>query len=95
MLWLIFATYLVNSFETYLEDGSFSVDNPVHEVDDSGDSNLDKIKSMSNTFINAISFRVVGLPDIISLLFFTVPTLIFAYMSIDILIAFLDAILPF
>lgn len=95
MLWLIFATFLVNSAEAYLQDGSFTVDNGITQVDTTGDSDLDQIRNMGETFISAIGFQVVGLPAIISLIFFTIPTLILAYMSLDMLIALLNAIIPF
>lgn len=95
MLWLIFATFLVNAFEVYLADGTFSVDNPIGEVVTDADTEVGTIKSMGLTFINAISFRVNGLPMIASLLFFTVPTMIIAYMTLELLIKMLDAIIPF
>ena len=95
MIWLIFATYLVNTFDTYLGDDTFSVDNPINEIDTTGESDFDNVKGMANTFLSAISFQINGLPFIVSLLFFTIPTMIFAFMSIDILIALLNAVIPF
>jgi len=95
MLWLLFATYLVSSFDAYLGDGSFSVDNPIGEIDTDADTEVGTVKSMGLTFINAVSFNVNGLPFIFSLFFFTIPTFILAYMTLEIFIKMLDAIIPF
>ena len=95
MLWLLFATYLVNAFEVYMGDNTFSVENPIGEIDTDADTEVGTVKSMGVTFINAVSFNVVGLPFIFSLLFFTIPSFILAFMSIEILIKILEAIIPF
>lgn len=95
MLWLLFATYLVNAFDVYMDDGTFSVDNPIGAIDTDADTEVGTVKSMGLTFINAVSFNITGLPFIFSLLFFTVPTFILAYMTIEIFIKMLDAIIPF
>ena len=95
MLWLLFATFLVNAFDEYTADGSFSVNNPIGEVDTDADTEVGTIKSMSLTFINAVSFNIVGLPFIFSLIFFTIPTFMLAYMTLEIFIKMLDAIIPF
>lgn len=95
MLWLLFATYLVNAFDVYMDDGTFSIDNPIGEVITDADTEVGTVKSMGLTFINAVSFQVNGLPMIVSLLAFTVPTMILAYMTIEILIKILDAVIPF
>lgn len=95
MLWLLFATFLVNSFDAYLGDASFGVENPIGEVDTDADTEIGTVKSMSLTFINAVSFRVTGLPFIFALIFFTVPTFVLAFMTLEIFIKMLDAIIPF
>ena len=95
MLWLLFATYLVNAFDVYMGDATFSVDNPIGEVVTEADTDIGTIESMGLTFINAVSFKVNGLPMIVSLLAFTVPTMMLSYMAIEILIKILDAIIPF
>ena len=95
MLWLLFATYLVNAFDVYMGDDTFSVENPIGEIDTDADTEVGTVKSMGVTFINAVSFNVVGLPFIFSLLFFTIPSFILAFMSIEILIKILEAIIPF
>jgi len=95
MLWLLFATYLVNAFEVYMEDGTFSVENPIGEIDSDAETEVGTVKSMGVTFINAVQFKIIGLPFIFALIFFTIPTFILAYMSIEILIKILDAIIPF
>jgi len=95
MLWLLFATYLVNAFDVYLDDDTFSVDNPIGEIVTDADTEVGTIKSMGLTFINAISFNVNGLPFIFAFIFFTVPTFIIAYMTLELLIKMLDAIIPF
>ena len=95
MLWLLFATYLVDAFDVYMADGTFSVDNPIGEVITDADTEVGTVKSMGLTFINAVSFQVNGLPLIVSLIAFTVPTMILAYMTLEILIKILDAVIPF
>jgi hypothetical protein len=86
MAWLMMSTYVVNSFETYLNDGRFGVENEVQEVSTDGDTFLDQAGSLLSTFQNAVFFNVDGLPAIVSLICFTIPALIFAYMLFDALV---------
>ena len=95
MLWLLFATFLVNAFDEYTGDGSFGVNNPIGEIDTDADTEVGTVKSMALTFINAVSFNIVGLPFIFSLIFFTIPSFMLVYMTLEILIKMLDAIIPF
>ena len=95
MLWLLFATYLVNAFDSYLDDDTFGVDNPIGDIGDEGDNNFETANNFARTLINAIFFQVNGLPFVVSLIFFTTPSFILAFMTLDMLIALINAILPF
>jgi len=93
--WLLLATFIVNSFEAYLGDGEFSIDNPIVDVATDGDDNEQSAKTMLATFVSAVSFQMNGLPVIFALVLFTVPTFILMFLSIELLIKFLDAVIPF
>lgn len=95
MLWLLFATYLVNAFEVYMDDETFSITNPIGDIEADGETDVGTVKNMGLTFINAVTFQVDGLPVIFAVIFFTAPSFVLAYMTLEILIKMLDAIIPF
>ena len=96
MAWLLFATFLVNAFDVYLDNDDFGVENPIDDVAvDGDDGTIDSARGFLKTFTSAVSFQVTGLPAIVSLFLFTIPTFILAYMTLELLIKFLSAIIPF
>ena len=95
MCWLLLATYIVDMADSYLANDDFNVENRVLEVSGDGETELEQMKSLGSTLLSAIFFNVTGLPAIVSLICFTVPSFIFSFMAIDMLLTFLEAVIPF
>ena len=95
MAWLLMATYIVDSFSAYTGDDSFSVENPINDISTEGDNDSQKISSMVSTFFSAMTLQVTGLPNILALIMFTVPSFILMFMTLEITIKILDAVIPF
>ena len=95
MAWLLMATFIVDSFGVYLGDASISVENPINEISTEGDNDAQKLSSMVNTFFSALTLQVTGLPDILAIIMFGVPSFILMFMTLELTIKILDAVIPF
>ena len=95
MAWLLMATFIVDSFGAYLGDDSISVENPINEISTEGDNDTQKLSSMVNTFFSALTLQVTGLPDILAIIMFGVPSFILMFMTLELTIKILDAVIPF
>ena len=93
--WLLMATFIVDSFGSYLGTDEFTVENPIGEISGEGDSNTKIAKSMVSTFLDAMTLQVSGLPNIIAVLFFTIPSFILGFITLELILKFLEAIIPF
>lgn len=95
MAWLLMATFIIDSFGVYLGDDTISVVNPINDLSTEGDNDTQKISSMVETFFSALTLQVVGLPNILAILMFGVPSFILMFMILEITIKILEAVIPF
>lgn len=95
MAWLLMATFIVDSFGAYLGNDDISITNPIDDFTDEGDNDTQKMRSMVSTFFSALTLQVVGLPNILAILMFGVPSFILMFMTLDITIKILEAVIPF
>lgn len=80
MFLLLFATYVVD-----LTDGYSTSSDPNQVVDTPEDTDRITVFTMIGTFFDILTFKIVGLPAILNVLFFYPITIIIGYMVIDIL----------
>lgn len=86
MAWLLIATYLVNSFEVYLNAGDFVVTGGITAPASLTGGFFAQAGQMWDTFVTLLVFNIEGIPLLITVLFFKVPAFIFIYMLIDIVV---------
>lgn len=83
ILWLLLATYLVEVFGLY--EAGLTVTGGVDVIDSGAEGLLAQITGMLTIFWDVFTFQVVGLPDIVVVIFFTAPAIVIMYMLIDVL----------
>lgn len=90
VLYLLVVTYFINTMQIY-GIGAFSVDGAVTSfaVPDTGF--LGQATSMTGTFLQILTFKVTGLPEIIVIIFFIAPVFGLLYIVLD----FLKDLVPF
>lgn len=86
MGWLIIATFIITSARNYLDNDDFDINNPIGDISSDGEGRVEQSYSMIGTFFSAITFQVVGLPNIVAMIMFQVPVFIMMYMLIEVLI---------
>lgn len=93
--WLLFATFVVDAFDAYLDTDEFGVINPIDQIETDGSNEASSVRGFIRTFTSALTLQITGLPAIVSLILFGVPTFILAFMTLDLMIKFLQVIIPF
>lgn len=83
VLWLLLATYLVDVFGLY--EAGVTVTGGVDVIDSGAEGFLAQIMGLLKMFWDIFSFKVVGLPPIVVVIFFTAPAFVVAFMLIDII----------